>query len=584
MRRNWYLLILLVCLLAGKTSAQNTIPMSVKELAPDYGIRPSFLDDTIHLVRYLDSLNATNTALTDSCVAINAKLMAMENILMYDYRHDNDTVWIDATHYLEDYNHYTQRISDLSKFVLDKAHYYIEREHIRQDNIQQTALNLKKDTIDRQHRTIVNACEGIGITDKDRKKDLKDIYYAYLSVYNRYDLSMKRNDSAYTAGLTEFCQFQKHLIDNLLSNNSYSNKINNFTNTLKMRCGHTHSDVLRSYQRAFRQPVPSVTFTNLKEYYKYIGTLDDIQDIQNSYLTVIDLREKITATNKRITSLYYPKFHDVAKTYDAVAATINTIPAFNTSYDAHQFIATLQEFIQVQDCYLEDYNRLMSIQEHGDTIARRCSLKYSDIAKAYKKISDVNSMTPNYLTLDDAVRFGEEMNRFEVLQRQYDTIILLRQMIDSNRDSITKGWMSHMVVYNGFQNIRKQYVSTPTFIDIDGGSQFINQLMEYNDMELRCIKAIKLYNKYKQMEEVVLPEISNYRNIRKAYNTLEKLYITIKAINHLSELMLYSQQLDAFITVQNAILAKVKSPSAEDTDNRLKNEKDTDKIEILLGL
>ena len=558
--------------------------MSLKELAPSFGIRPIFLDDTIHLLRYLDSLGGSNTAMTDTCVTINAKLMAMENVLLYDYRHLGDTVWIDATHYIEDYTHYTQKINDLSETVLRRAHQYIEREHIRQDAIQQTALNLRKDTIQRNHRTIVNACEGIGISDKARKKELKDLYYAYLSVYNRYDLSNRRTDSLYATSLDRFSDFQQSVINNLLGNNNYTARINNFANTLKVRCGHNHTDVLRSYQRVFHHATPTPAFTSIREYNDYLASLQNIIDIQNNYLDVIDLREQISATSKRITSLYSSGFRNAAKTYQEVAATVNTIPAFNTKVDAEIFIDDLNEFIQVQQCYLHDYDRLKAIQEHGDSITRASSPKYSDIAKAYKQLREANPIAPKYQTLDDARRFDYEMYIFETLQRQYDSILTLRQLINATQDTIAKGWMSHLIVYNGYQNIRKHYVITPTFIDVSGGSLFVQHLEDYYDMQLNCLRAIRLYDQYRQLDAVIQPDLQSFRNLRRAYSRLDKEYLNIKAINHLSELYLYIRQLEAVITVQEHFATLLKGTEAQVVDNRLRNVKETSQIEAILGL
>ena len=574
----------IVSLVLHGSHAQSPIPVSLKELAPGFGIRPIFLDDTIHVVRYLDSLGGTNTAMTDTCVTINAKLMAMENVLLYDYRHQNDTVWIDATHYIEDYGHYSQQIKTLSETVLRRAHHYIEREHIRQDAIQQTALNQRKDSIQRNHRTIINACEGIGVSDKARKKELKDLYYAYLSVYNRYDLSNKRADSLYAASLLRFSLFQQSVIDNLLGNNNYTARINNFANTLKVRCGHNHSDVLRSYQRVFRQATPPPTFASIREYDQYIASLQDIIDLQNSYLTVIDLREKIAATSKRITSLYSSSFRDASKTYQEVAANVNIIPAFNTKIDAEIFIDDLDEFIQVQDCYLRDYDRLKSIQEHGDSITRGSSPKYSDVAKAYKQIREANPIAPKYQTLDDVLRFGYEMDEFETIQRQYDTILAMRQLINATQDTISKGWMSHLIVYNGYQNIRKHYVLTPTFIDTKGGRLFIEQLNDYYDMQLNCIRAIQLYDTYRQLAAQLQPDLQPFRNLRKAYSKLDAAYLNIKAINHLSELYLYIRQLEAIITVQEHFAELLKGTEAHVVDNRLRNIRETEQIEAILGL
>ncbi len=582
-RKVRYLLILSVCWLAGVAHAQRPIPVSVKELATDFGIRPIFLDDTFHVARYLDSLNGANSDMTDTCVTLNAKLMTMTNVMLYDYRHNNDTVWIDATHYIEDYQIYTQRINILSKYVLDRAHQYIDQEHIRQDNIQQNALNLCRDTISRQHRTILNSCEGIGISDKIRKKELKDIYYAYLSVYNRYDFSMKRSDSAYLASLQEFSNFQKNLIDNILSNSGYTIKINNFVNTLKVRCENRHPDVLRSYQRTFRQPTPEINFASIKGYYEYISRLEAIMEVQNSYMEAVDLREQIDATGKRIYSLYSSKSREEAKTYQQVAATVNTVPSFNTLTDAEAFIQRLQEFTQVQACYIQDFNRLSQIQMHGDSIVKRCGMKYSEVAKAYKQISSVNSMSPNYMSLDDAARFGLEMDHFELLQRQYDSIIVLRQQIDRYKDTISKGWIKHRIIHNGFQNICKQFVFTPTFIDATGGSEFIDQLIDCRDIGITCINSMHLADQSKQLGDRIDAAMKPYSNIRKAYNMLEDVYMSTQSINHISDLTIYMQQLEAFISVQGSVWGKLETDAAN-TNNQLKGVKEINKMEIILGL
>ncbi len=570
-------------------SAQEARPISVKVIAPAFGVNPLFMDDTAVVRRYLDSIGSDNHALADSCVAINARVLAFQSIMLYDYPHRNDTVWVDENTYLMDYNIYAAKLSTLSDFVLKRAHDYIEREHIRQDAIQQNAFNLIKDTIARQHRTIVNACEGFGVSDSDRKKELKDLYYAYLTVYNRYDLSAGRTDEAYVQALSRFAKFQNHLIDNLLSTNNINNRIKNFTNTLKIRCGRNHSDILRSYQRVFRTQPRDVSFSNIKDYYKYIDSLQTVMQVQEAYLSVIELREKITANSDRINRQYGSRFHDVVRTYREVANSVNTVPAFYTLFGAKDFIDQMQEFIQVQDCYLQDYTRLMTIREHGDTIVRRCSMRYSDVSKAYNTmLSDLSLKSgtpmPNYRTLDDAVRFSTEMDRFEIIQRQYDSIIDIRRTIDRYKDSISKGWMSHMTVYNGYQSIRKKMVMTPSFIDIEGGSRFINDLRDFVDTQEKCLEAIRLYNEYRRLDDVTLEQIQPFRNIRKAYSRLEKTYLTIKAINHTSELFVYCRQLESFISVQNDIIELVKNNQAPSVDNRLANNKDIDQIEKILGL
>jgi hypothetical protein len=273
----------------------------------------------------------------------------------------------------------------------------------------------------------------------------------------------------------------------------------------------------------------------------------------------------------------------VAKTYLEVAASINMVPSFKTIADAEAFIQYLQEFTKVQDCYLQDYTRLALIQDHGDHIVTRCGMRYNDIAKAYKQTSSINSMAPKYKSLDDAARFGLEMERFERLQRQYDTIINLRQQIDHLKDTISHGWMSHLIAYNSYQAIRKQFVLTPTFIDAAGGSEFILHLTDCRDMQLSCINAIQLADQSKALDDKISSKIQPYRNLRKAYNTLQNEYLTIRTVNHISELILYLQQLDAFLTVQEAVWDKLQN-DPETTDQKLKSIKDIQQIELTLGL
>lgn len=583
------LILVAFCLTFIGVRAQGVTTLSVKDIAPEFGIPAHFLDDTAVVALYLDSLPGNNQVLTDSCVSLNARVLAFQNVMLYDYKHKGDTVWVDATTCLKDYDFYRQKLNDLSSFVLNKAHYYIEREHFRQEHVQQSAYNQRKDTIVRLHRTIVNTCEGFGISDADRKKELKDIYYAYLSVYNRYDLSKITVTDSYLEELDHFIQFQQHLITNLLGTGSYRNRIKNFYNTLKIRCGHTHNDVLRAYQRFSSLPAGAIKFSTIDSYYSYIDSLKSVLHVQDCYLNVVDLREKITANSERISQLYGSRFRQVVKTYQEVASSVNLVPTFTTASNADQFIGHMKEFIEVQDSYLHDYNRLALILEHGDSISSRCSMRYADVSKAYSNM--VNQLYPKsetpkpaYRSVDDAERFAQELDYFETLQRQYDTIIELRKEIDRLKDTISKGWMSHMIVYNGYQTIRKQMVLTPSFISTIDGSHFISDLRDFIDTENKCVHAIQLFQEYRRLESVLDPVLSPFRNIRKAYTRLEKTYITIKAINHTSEVYVYCRQLESFISVQNELLEKANTNEIGSIDARLYRITDIDKIEKIIGL
>lgn len=563
--------------------AQQIVPVSVRDLAAGFGIEARFLDDTMHFVHYIDTLAADNPARTDTCVSFNSRLMTLQNAIRYDYSRRNDTVWIDAGTYVADYDDYSRRIDTLSALVLRYAHRYIEREHIRKDSIQTTAINLVKDSIHRFHRTIINACEGIG-RDKNRKAELNDVQYSYLAVYNRYDFSMKRGDSAYLADLDRLSEFQQHLIAHVLGNDNYTARINNFSNTLKLRCGSSHTDVLRSYQRYFRQRPAPIAFSTIDEYYEYAGSQEEIQETQECYIRVIELREQLSANSKRITSLYTPRFRNVAKTYQEVAATINTVPVFSTLDDANLFIADLEEFIAVQQCYIDDHARITKISDYGDTLARHCGFRYGEINRAYRQMSKEIITPPNYRTTDDAARYRAELDNIETLQRQYDSILDLRKLIDSREDTITNQWYNHFRLYNGYNSVRKQYVFTPSFIHTADGSRFIAQLSEFADLEEVFAETIRRHNRYKEMDKQISDASRGFSNFQRAYRALRKHYLTVKSVNHPSDLSLYHEQLGHFARVQEAALEKTKRNQLPDTDRRLKGIKEIAKQELILGL
>ena len=264
---------------------------------------------------------------------------------------------------------------------------------------------------------------------------------------------------------------------------------------MRIKCGHAHSDVLRSYQRVSSAPSSPISFSSIDGYYDYIDSLQRVLHVQDCYLTVVDLRDKITANSDRINRLYGSRFRQVVKTYQEVAGSVNEVPAFTTQANADAFIERMQEFVKVQDCYLQDYNRLSLIKEHGDSIDSRCSIRYADVSKAYNKMVDdlyPKSKTPKpaYRSLDDAVRFSIELDQFETLQRQYDTVIYLRREIDRLKDSISRGWMSYMMINNGYQTIRKQVVLTPSFISVPEGSRFISELKDFLETEVTVTSSV----------------------------------------------------------------------------------------------
>lgn len=584
MKKNLLIFGLSLLLLAGGIRAQEAIPVSVRNVAPNHGIPIHLLADTVALAQYLDSLPQDYPALADTCLLYKLRFAGFLKTIEEGYKHENDTVWVNADHYLADYEIYRVRLLTLANYMQRRGEQYQQMQLQKQEDLRQDAFNRRRDTIERNHRAIENLCSGVGATTKARKKKLSEIYYAYLPIYNGYNLAIGSGDAEYMASLEELSTFQRHLIDNLLNSTNLNTRIENFGTTLKNRCGKTHKDVLRSYQRVFRQePVPT-NFTTIEGYYDYIADLQTIIDVQTSYLEVVDLRDKIQAGNTHIIDLYSNGFRDVAKTYQDIANAVNTLPAFSTLPDAQTFIADMEEFTRVQECYLRDYERLVQIKNRGDTILRRCGSRFGDVAKAYKFANDRNAITPKYSTLDDAERFGQEMFRFETLQIQYDSVVSLRIRADELRDSASKVRGAHKIIFNGLNKIRSQYAFTPSFIDVPEGNQFLHQLEDLIEAEEMCMTAIRLYDESEKLDSQVKKATQSYRNTRKAYDKLRVNYLSIKSIEHRTDVSLYCQQFTTLIRVQNAIIAKCRSVDAKNIDTRLKGVSEKGRIEAILGL
>jgi len=134
------------------------------------------------------------------------------------------------------------------------------------------------------------------------------------------------------------------------------------------------------------------------------------------------------------------------------------------------------------------------------------------------------------------------------------------------------------------QTIRKQMVLTPSFISTVDGSRFIAELRDFLDTEEKCVLTVRRYYEYRRLDNVLATVLQPYRNIRKAYSRLEKAYITIKAINHTSEVYVYCRQLESFISVQTELLEKANTSEINSIDFRLDNIADIDKIEKIIGL
>ncbi|MBR1766923.1 MAG: hypothetical protein IJ745_07830 [Bacteroidales bacterium] len=597
---------LLVFLLLGfhvcAQRGDSPVVISVADILPNYGLDPTMVDDSAYAMHYLDSLPQNYVDLTNFCVSVRTKAQRVINSIENDYDHRDSLVWIDSNTVLSDYSIYEYRLRRLADIMgrmsirysrLEQQRVEAEKEAARQRAIEEAARRQKerdkeaadlRGSIDLHHRSIISACDGMGIRDKVRIKELKDLYYSYLMVYNKYDLSTGHATPESIAQLDELNAFQNDLLENVLGQNSLPSQIENFKNLLKVRCEKENSDVFRSYSRVFKQTSVPVAFADVKEYGDYIKRLQTIINIQNRYMQTIEMRGEINRASENIVQLYGKKYRDVVNSYREVVKSINMVPAFTTNAESINFIKGLETFIAAQQRWIEDYTLLEDISIRSDSIVGGRESKFRDVISAYRSVLPSLVPVPAFKTLDDADRYEELLGEVVRVQQCYQQVIALRHQIERNDDTIMNSRKLDRVVYNSYREFRRQIDLQPSFSSVERGQAFISTLNDYIDMQELCLLILQKRRVIAANADKIESRSSSYRNIAKAYSRMAKVYDDTREVNNNEDLRHYSRQCDAMMEMQEAFLHLLSSEYAMSSDSQLKRETDVEKIKIVVGL
>ena len=292
--------------------------LSVGEILGNYGLDSALVNDTAAAIAAVDTGDKSYVDLTSLCVSLRTKAQQALQSIENDYVVRDSLVWIDSNTVLGDvtiYSYRLRRYADLMGRLsvrysrLEQQRIEAEKEAARQRAIeearrQQEARDKRasdlKGNIDRHHRAIITATDGIGVTDKGKLKALKDLYYSYLMVYNKYDLSSGPATHDLISRLDELNAFQTDLLDNVLGHNSLPYQIENFKNVLKLRCEKDNNDVYRSYTKVFKRTAVPISFADIAEYEDYISRMQTMINVQQRYLQTLDFRATIASQNDKL--------------------------------------------------------------------------------------------------------------------------------------------------------------------------------------------------------------------------------------------------------------------------------------------
>lgn len=581
--------------------AQEPVMMSVTEMLSGFGIDTAMVNDTSVAAAYLDSLPQDYVALKSYCSMVRDQVQSTVSTIE-SYPHRDGLIWIDETTAIPDYDVYEYRLRGLADFMGRRYSYYsrleeerIEREReearqraLEEARLRQEALDREADAlralIELHSNDIKNTCDGVGISDKGKLKDLRDLYYSCLMVYNKYELSSRHATEELIAQLHELESFQSDVLSNVLGENSMPAQIEDFKNLLKSRCEKDNYDIFRSYSRVFKTTSVSPQFKDLAGYGEYIEKLRTIMKVQESYLHTIDLRATIANNSDAIIQLYGKKYRQVGNSYKDVLRTVNQLPTY-TEYDASQaFINNLNEFIAAQQLYMDYYQQLEDITQRSDSILRICEGRFKDVASAYRDIQEPLLPIPAFKNAAGAASFNQQVRNAIEVQQGYIEVVRLRDVISHNDDTINDNRKIDRTVYSGYKLFRKQIDLTPNFSTVERSRSFISLLNSHVTMQQVCIATIEKRRTIEAQDDQIEQSTSELRNIRKAYSRMLKVYDDFGDITNQEDLRRYSRMCDYTIEMQEAFLRIIASDNVGEIDNSLYRESDTEKIKGIVGL
>ncbi|MBR6418538.1 MAG: hypothetical protein IKS36_06960 [Bacteroidales bacterium] len=591
----------LTCAVIG-AFAQSTKPtvLSVADIVGNYGLDSAWVNDTAQVLEYLDKQTQDYVALTNLCVTIRTQANAVIKSLEKDYTFRDSLIWIDSNTVLSDYAIYEYRLRTLSELMGRRSILYsrleqqriveekenarlraIEEARLAQEERNRRAADLRSN-IELHHRSIISTCDGAGVTDKAKLKQLKDLYYSYLMVYNKYDLSEGNATEASISQLDQLNAFQNDLIENVLGSNSLINQIENFKNVLKMRCEKENGDIFRSYSKVFKHTNIPVSFADLREYEEYTTRLHTMVNVQQRYLQTIDLRATIAAGTEKIIATYGKRYKDESSSYREVLRTINQLPSFTGNAESILFIQNLDAFVEAQQLYLDLYPRMEDNTARADTILSHKD--FPDVVAAYRSIQNQLHPLPSFKDQEGALHYEQQLNDVATVQQQYLDVLAMRSIIARYDDSLANNRRADRILSNGYRLLRKQVNLQPSFATVERGRAFLDILQGYLEMQQLGVTTMHKLSSIKDNEKKINDKEFPYSNIRKAYSRMYKAYQGIDEITNTEDLRRYSRQCDYILQMQEAFLNTMRSPMASDSDAKLRRETNIDNIKLVIGL
>lgn len=610
----WRMACLLLLLMTGTRSAvAQTAPdsttvyrLEVSDLCSTYGVDARLLKQEGGLADIMDSLKGVEPnaypLMSQWCRQQRLRLRRMATSLRNDYTLHDGTLWIDSAHCIPQAGKGLALLDEMAERLMVEASAYDELEQRRLEAERQAAaerqqaeqrrlqealtarLEADKDSIRTLHKQIVTICDARGVTDKGRIKELKDIYYAYLSVYNKYELSNPSTDDEHFRRLDDLRTFQCDLLDSVLGMNSFAARITAFEQTLRLRTGKVHTEVYKSYMRAFKNVQVPVTFKSISEYRQYTDQLRDLLEVQQSYLYVVDLRDSISQGTAQLQLRCSKRHRDVYNSYKDLLDEFNSVPSYTNLAESRRFIDRMHSFMHLQEAYASAVERLEIISMRGDSIVLACPKNIGDVATAYRDLEGSTDLTPRFINQASIDRYEQLLDDFEAVQRLYADVIGVRSTIASNGSRITTARSAPRGLVAGYRQMLKYTNLTPYFNSPSSGRDFINSLNHFIGIQEKFLTIERNDEQIDEKTRQLHLAFKEYSHLRKAYERMLKLYDYELSLLNEADINTLLKHQEGTLAMQASFEAVAASSEKSDYNLRLKGVKETDKIKLIMGI
>lgn len=576
--------------------------LSVYEIASSYNVDTNYINDTLNLLHDLNKMGDDYSSISKRCITVASYVDLMILSLERDYEMRDSIIHIDSSLVIYDYSKHAKNLLQLSSYARGLSSIYSKKAQERQEalrKLEEEKLRKQMEllqenrnrqasdkifAINEQHNTITNICNTPNPNNSDEEIKLKDYYYAYLAIYNQFNLKTTNFTDQQIENLTQLSIFQATLIDSVLGPNSYPKQIEAFKNQLKLKCGKTYPDVYKAYTRLFKTITTEINFTTLKSFEDHLTSLRNIITMQQLFYKTIDLRESIDKTSLEIIGLYSIRYKEMASSYKDVVATLNITPNFNNIESGFHFIRGLEEFEQVQTHYILNVKRLDSINMRGDSIVAACGKRFSDVASSYKNLHSITNFTPAFKTLGESYNYSQRLNHFETLQFYYASIINIRTTIYHNDALIFESRNLDNLIVNGYKTIKSTYNLAPNFINAAGAERFRNILIDFGNMQNRCLEMINDRKSMNKATETIKALSKSYIYINRSYQTLLKTYKRENDIVTEIDLLDYATLLTQTRNMQQTFIDILNGSKCSHFNDMLKKVNDPDQIKKIMGI